>query len=129
AETVPLAGRSTSECLADALESVQLARQAGVPSTEAFARMGLACVHVARDEIGSALAEADACLAIARKASHEEWEVSGRLVRALALLHILNFEEAREVLRALLPKAEETGSAWWSCNTRAYLALSCVWCH
>jgi non-specific serine/threonine protein kinase len=28
-----------------------------------------------------------------------------------------------------LPDAERTGSAWWSCNTRAYLALACVQCH
>ena len=129
AETVPWSGRSSSDCLADAMESVRLAQRARVPSEEAFARMGLACVHVARDEIGPALSEADACRAIARDAGHDEWAVSGRFVRALALLRILAAEEAKEALRILLPEAERTGSSWWSCNTRAYLALACIQCH
>ena len=129
AETVPCAGRPLPDCQADAMEAVRLAQRARVPSEEAFARMGLVCVHVARDEIGPAMAEADACRAIARNAGHDEWEVSGRFVRALALLRIFAVEEAREALRALLPDAERTGSAWWSCNTRAYLALACVQCH
>lgn len=129
AETVPWSGRSSSDCLADAMEAVRLAQRVGVPSEEAFARMGLVCVHVARDEVGPALAEADACRAIARNVGHNEWEVSGRFVRALALLRILAVEEAREMLNALLPDAERTGSAWWSCNTRAYLALACIHCH
>lgn len=129
AETVPCSGRPLVHCLADAIEAVRLAQRARVPSEEAFARMGLVCVHVARDEIGPALAEADACRALARNAGHDEWEVSGRFVRALALLRIFAVEEAREALRALLPDAERTGSAWWSCNTCAYLALACIQCH
>ena len=129
AETVPWSRRSSSDCLKDAMEAVRLAQRARVPSEEAFARMGLACVHAARDEIGPALAEADACRVMASRAGHDEWEVSGRFVRALALLRICAAEEAREALRALLPDAERTGSAWWSCNTRAYLAIACVQCH
>jgi DNA-binding CsgD family transcriptional regulator/tetratricopeptide (TPR) repeat protein len=129
AETVPWSGRSSSDCLADAMKSVRLAQRARVPSEEAFARMGLACVHVARDEIGPALAEADACRAMAGTAGHDEWAVSGRFARGLALLRIFATEEAREALRSLLPDAERTSSAWWSCNTRAYLALACVQCH
>lgn len=129
AETVPWSGRSSSDCLTDAMESVRLSVRARVPSEEAFGRMGLACVYAARDEIGPALAEADACHAIANAAGHDEWSVGGRFVGALALLRILAAEEAREALRALLPDAERTGSAWWSCNTRAYLALACVHCH
>jgi DNA-binding CsgD family transcriptional regulator/tetratricopeptide (TPR) repeat protein len=129
AETVPWSGRSSSDCLADAMEAVRLAERARVPSEEAFARMGLACVHVARDEIGPALAEAEACRRIASRAGHDEWQVSARFVRALALLRIFAVEEAREILRTLLPDAERTGSAWWSINTRAYLAIACVQCH
>jgi len=129
AETVPWSGRSSSDCLADAMESVRLSVRVRVPSEEAFGRMGLACVYASRDEIGPALAEADACHAIAKAAGHDEWSVGGRFVRALALLRIFAAEEARETLRALLADAERTGSAWWSCNTRAYLALSCVQCH
>lgn len=128
-ETVPWSGRSSTECLADALESVQLAERARVPSLEAFARMGLACVHAARDEIGPALAEADACRRIAHGAGHDEWAIGGRFIRSLALLRIFAAHEARDALRELLPDAERTGSAWWSCNTRAYLALACVHCH
>lgn len=129
AETVPWSGRSSSDCLADAVESVRLAERVRVPSQEAFGRMGLACVYAARDEVGPALAEADACHAIATGAGHDEWSVGGRFLRALALLRIFAAEEAREALRALLPAAERTGSAWWSSNTRAYLALACVYCH
>jgi tetratricopeptide (TPR) repeat protein len=129
AETVPWSGRSSSDCLADAIEAVQLTERARVPSEEAFARMGLACVHVARDEIGPALAEAEACRRIAGRAGHDEWQVSARFVHALALLRILAVEEAAEALGELLPEAERTGSAWWSTNTRAYLAVACVLCH
>lgn len=129
AETVPWSGRSSSDCLADAVESVRLSQCVRVPSDEGFGRMGLACVYAARDEIGPALAEADACHAIASRAGHDEWSVGGRFVRALALLRIFAVEEAREALRTLLPEAERTGSAWWSCNTRAYLALACIRCH
>jgi DNA-binding CsgD family transcriptional regulator/cytochrome c553 len=55
--------------------------------------------------------------------------VSARFVHALALLRILAVEEAAEALGELLPEAERTGSAWWSTNTRAYLAVACVLCH
>jgi DNA-binding CsgD family transcriptional regulator len=129
AETVPWSGRSSSDCLADAMESVGLSVRVHVPSEEAFGRMGLACVYAARDEIGPALAEADACHVIAKGAGHDEWSVGGRFIRALALLRIFAAEEARDALRALLPDAECTGSVWWSCNTRAYLALACIQCH
>ena len=129
AETVPWSGRASSDSLADALESVRLAERVRVPSQEAFARMGLACAHVARDEIGPALAEADACIRIASRAGHDEWAIGGRFLRALALLRIFAADEARDALRDLLPDAERTGSAWWSCNTRAYLAIACVLCH
>jgi DNA-binding CsgD family transcriptional regulator len=91
--------------------------------------MGLACVHAARDEIGPALAEAEACHRIAAGVGHDEWGIGGRFVRAVALLRIFAAVEARELLRALLPDAERTGSAWWSCNARAYLALACIQCH
>jgi DNA-binding CsgD family transcriptional regulator len=129
AETVPWSGRSSADCLADATESVRLAERARVPSQEAFARMGLACVHASRDEIGAAMAEADACRRIATSTGHDEWAVSGHFFRALTLLRIFAAEEARDILRELLPDAERTGSAWWSCNTRAYLALSYLQCH
>jgi DNA-binding CsgD family transcriptional regulator len=129
AETVSWSGRASLDCVADAMESVRLSVRVRVLSEEAFGRMGLACVYAARDEIGPALAEADACHAIAKGAGHDEWSVGGRFVRALALLRIFAAEEAREELRALLVDAERTGSAWWSCNTRAYLALACVQCH
>jgi DNA-binding NarL/FixJ family response regulator len=129
AETVPWSGRSSSDCLSDASESVRLSVRVRVPSEEAFARMGLSCVHAARDEIGPALAEADACDAIAKGSGHDEWSVGGRFIRALALLRIFAAHEARGALQSLLADAERTGSAWWSCNTRAYLALACVYCH
>jgi DNA-binding CsgD family transcriptional regulator/tetratricopeptide (TPR) repeat protein len=129
AETVSWSGRSSSDCLADAMESVRLCEGVRVPSDEAFGRMGLACVHAARDEIGPSLAEADACHAIAKGAGHHEWSVGGRFIGALALLRIFAAEEARDALRALLPAAEVTGSVWWSRNTRAYLALAYVQCH
>jgi DNA-binding CsgD family transcriptional regulator/tetratricopeptide (TPR) repeat protein len=129
AETVPSSSRSSSDCLRDAMESVRLAERLRLPSQEAFARMGLACVHAARDEIGPALAEADACRRVAKSAGHDEWAVSGRFFRGLALMRIFAAEEARDTLRELLPDAERTGSAWWSCNTRAYLALSCIHGH
>jgi hypothetical protein len=114
AETVPWSGRSSADCLADAMGSVRLAERVKVASQEAFARMGLACVHVARDEIGAALAEADACRRVAKDAAHDEWAVSGRFFRGVALLRIFAAEEARETLLELLPDAERTGSAWWS---------------
>jgi DNA-binding NarL/FixJ family response regulator len=104
-------------------EGLAIARDVGWTAGEAFARFGLSIATGARGQLGRALQEAEAALAIAERIAHRQWSIAARCALGVTLVELLDDDRAAAVLETGLVEARVSGSNFWI-NTMAALFAS-----
>lgn len=107
---------------AEAEEALQLAREIGWRSGEAFALSSLAASLGATGEYGDALDAAQQALDLATEINHRQWMVRARVTLGLIYLDLFGVTQARQHLQEAAQLASESGSILWTRFVAASLA-------
>jgi DNA-binding CsgD family transcriptional regulator/tetratricopeptide (TPR) repeat protein len=103
-------------------EGLLIARDVGWTAGEAFARFGLSIATGARGQLGRALQEAEAALAIAERIGHRQWSIAARCALGVTLIELLEDDRAAAELETGLADARVSGSSFWFNSMAALLA-------
>jgi DNA-binding CsgD family transcriptional regulator/tetratricopeptide (TPR) repeat protein len=106
----------------EAGEAVQMARDIGWRSGEAFALAQLTYAAAARGDFAAALAMAREALAIAEEIEHRQWIGSGQMSLGIAYFELGALAVARRYFEQALAAAEQMGSGYWQAWITAPLA-------
>jgi DNA-binding CsgD family transcriptional regulator len=117
---VPVAA-DLSEVLREGEDALQLAREIGQRSTEAYVLFILATYLGPRGEYGQALEYAQASLTIAREVAHRQWLTAADFTLGTLYLDLLELETAQQHLEQALTLAQEIGSVLWIRQASAFL--------
>ncbi len=101
-------------------EGLAIARDIGWPAGEAFALICLSIARVSRGDLGRALRDAEAGLAIAERIGHQQWMLAGRQALAEVWIELLDPRRAATELEQALVSARVSGSRFW---TNALVAM------
>jgi tetratricopeptide (TPR) repeat protein len=124
AETTLSALLTREECLADTTEAIQLARRIDSPADQAFAQFVSGMLLTSFGEFGAALIHAQEALRLATEIQHRQWMAGASFVLGRLAVVLLDANRAIQTLEAGLVLASQVGSAWWTGNITAYLALA-----
>jgi predicted ATPase/DNA-binding NarL/FixJ family response regulator len=117
---------SQTDCVRAGEEALQLARQIGWRSAEAFALVCLAYSLGPRGEYARALSFAHACLAIAAEVEHKHWLWSAHLALGMLFLDLLALPQAQQHLEQALSFTKETGSLYATWTVTGFLASTYI---
>lgn len=123
-ETAFSALGTSTECLRDATEALELAQKIESFSAQAYANVMKAWWLAGFGDFGAALAHAQEALRIALDMAHQQWMVATYCVLGRLLTLMLNPTQAIQLLEAGLSLAHTLGSAWWMGSIRTHLALA-----
>ena len=96
-----------------AKKALEVARQTGSPSVEAYALSQLGFCVGAQGRFDTALAAASEGAGIARDIGHHQWLTCNECVLGAVYVELLNSKEAREHLENALRLAREAGYVMW----------------
>lgn len=121
--TMVLAAKSLADGQRDAEASLQIARETGWRSAEAFALIVLAMCQGARGEFTSALDSAQHSFDVAKEIGHRQWLTFAHaaLAEIYTDLHVL--ADAQQHLEQALAIAKQIGSWHWIRTISGFLAL------
>jgi DNA-binding CsgD family transcriptional regulator/tetratricopeptide (TPR) repeat protein len=103
-------------------ESIQIAREIGFTSGEAFGLAMLGAVHCFRGTPGAALECAEQAESIAQRIGHQQWLTAASLVLGVARNELLDHSRAAYYLERTLGHARTIGSHLWTLAAAAALA-------
>lgn len=115
---------TSTECLRDAIEALELAQKIESFSAQAYANVMMAWWLASFGDFGAALSHAQEALRIALEMEHQQWLAATYCVLGRLLTLMLNPTQAIQTLEAGLSLAHTLGSAWWMGNIRTHLALA-----
>ena len=121
-ETVVLAALSFAESLRFGEQALQIAREIGQRSAEAFALLGLGHYLGARGEYARALAAVQASRALAEQIEHRQWMTFAYWEAGVLYFDLLALPEAQQQLELALALAQEIGSWHWIRVVTGFLA-------
>jgi DNA-binding CsgD family transcriptional regulator len=111
-----------TEAAGSAERALQIARETGWRSDEAYALLHLGFCLSAQGEYGRALVVAHQGLAIAREIGHRPWLAKAHCLLGTIYADVLHWSAARTHLERALALATEGGSLTWLRFATAYLA-------
>ncbi len=117
-----VASRSREYWIGAGEESVQIARDTGLLSGEAFALAMLGAVHCFRGNPATALECAEQAESIAQRIGHEQWLTAASLVLGVAWSELLDQRRSVYYLERTLSQARAMGSHLWILTAAAALA-------
>lgn len=106
------------------MEALELTRQTGWASGEAFIEWTIAYSLAGRGVFGDAIHHASESLRIAEEIEHRQWMVAAWYVLGNIYTLMLQSALAIQYLELALTSAKELGSAWWIGNIKASLAAA-----
>jgi adenylate cyclase len=109
----------------DLAEALQLAREIGSPSAEAWALCTQSIAYTGQGQFGPALEAACAALEIATAIGHREWMAGSQSALGALYVDMLAPEEARPQLEQALALAERLQSRHWIHHATGSLAVAC----
>jgi adenylate cyclase len=109
----------------DLAEALQLAREIGSPSAEAWALCTQSFAYTGQGQFGRALEAAHAALEIATAIGHREWMAGSQSALGALYVDMLAPEEARAPLEQALALAERLQSRHWIHYATGWLAVAC----
>jgi ATP/maltotriose-dependent transcriptional regulator MalT len=124
AETTLSALLTRDECLRDTTEAIQLARRIDSPADQAYAQFVSGMLLTSFGEFGAALSHGQHALRLATEIEHQQWMAGASYVLGRLFIFLLDAPSAIQILEAGLVLASNVGSAWWTGNITAYLALA-----
>lgn len=95
------------------VRALEVAREIGLRSGEAFALAMLALTYGMRGDYDDALASARTALQIAEDIGHSQWTCASLVELGSTLCDMLAYEQARQTLERAAQIARETGSQHW----------------
>lgn len=123
-EAVSIPALSPLENHRISMEALELTRQTGWASGEAFIEWTIAYNLASHGVFGDALQHASESLRIAKEIEHRQWMVGARYVIGHIYTLMLQSAPAIQHLELALTHARELGSAWWIGNITASLAIA-----
>jgi DNA-binding CsgD family transcriptional regulator/TPR repeat protein len=123
-ETAFSALGTSTECLRDATEALELAQKIESFSAQAYANVMTAWWLAGFGDFGAALSHAQESLRISLDMAHQQWLAATYCVLGRLFTLMLNPTRAIQTLEAGLSLAHTLGSAWWLGNIRTHLALA-----
>ncbi len=123
-ETAFSALGTSTECLRDATEALELAQKIESFSAQAYANVMTAWWLAGFGDFGAALSHAQESLRISLDMAHQQWLAATYCVLGRLFTLMLNPTRAIQTLEAGLSLAHNLGSAWWLGNIRTHLALA-----
>ncbi|TVR75641.1 MAG: hypothetical protein EA415_03310 [Sphaerobacteraceae bacterium] len=117
-----VASRSHDYWIGAGEESIQISREIGLLSGEAFALAMLGSVHCFRSNPATALECAEQAESIAQRIGHEQWLTAASLVLGVAWSELLDQSRAVYYLERTLSQARAMGSHLWILTAAAALA-------
>jgi tetratricopeptide (TPR) repeat protein len=106
--------------------ALQIARDIGHRSAEAFALCELGLCWAGEGNYGNALQCAQSALDIAEEISHRQWKCRTLFTLGVTYLNLFALPPAAENLAAALQLAKEMGSAHYACNVSRFLASTYI---
>jgi tetratricopeptide (TPR) repeat protein len=125
-ETVLINGERQSRCEVDGLAALDMARDLGWRSGEAFALFGLGACLVPRGEYARALEYSQDSLRLALEIEHHQWTVGAHTAFGAIYIDLLAPEQALQHLDKAQALAEDIGSQFWLWSTVAMRARTHV---
>jgi DNA-binding NarL/FixJ family response regulator len=116
--------RTFEECLRDASDALEIARQMDSRAAQSYASWVGGGVYQAFGQFSLARQHAEAGLRLAVEIGHEQWMTGARYHLGRLAVSMFNAHSAREHLLEGVRLARAVGSAWWLGNTASYLALA-----
>ena len=113
ASTSVLAAKNLFEAQRDAEAALQIARESGWRSAEAFALIAMAACQDGRGEFTQALASDNRGLEIAREIGHLQWRTYARGMLGIIYQDLFALSSARQSLEQALELAKESNSWHW----------------
>ena len=123
-ETAFSALGTSTECLRDATEALELAHKIESFSAQAYANVMTAWWLTGFGDFGAALSHAQEALRIAVEMEHQQWMAATYCVLGRLYTLMLDPTQAIQTLEAGLSLAHTLGSAWWMGSIRTHLALA-----
>ncbi len=123
-ETAFSALGTSTECLRDATEALELAHKIEFLSAQAYANVMTAWWLAGFGDFGAAQAHAQEVLRIAVEMEHQQWMADTYCVLGRIFTLMLDPTKAIQTLEAGLSLAHTLGSAWWMGSIRTHLALA-----
>lgn len=120
-DTMVLAA-SLTEASQDAERALQIAREIGLRSAEAYALFQLGLCLGSQGEYGLAFSAAQQSLSIAEEIEHRQWQTAAHTVLGGIYSGILAYAEAREHFEQALSLARSSSSLVWTRLATGYLA-------
>jgi DNA-binding CsgD family transcriptional regulator/tetratricopeptide (TPR) repeat protein len=117
---------SLEVCAAELAEARRLARQMDSLPGQAYIEWVASLTFASFGELGMGLRHAKEALRIATDIQHAQWTVGAYWALGDTYLLLREANLAIQALEAGLGMAAAIGSAWWTGNLRAYLALACL---
>jgi tetratricopeptide (TPR) repeat protein len=123
---VVLSAKNIAEAQRDVEAALQIARESGWRSAEAFALIVLATCQDSRGDFTTALESVNRGLEIAKEIGHRQWMTYGHGVLGEIHLDLFALSSARRSLEEALTLANESGSWHWIRTMAGFLASVCV---
>jgi DNA-binding CsgD family transcriptional regulator/tetratricopeptide (TPR) repeat protein len=128
-DTVAFGPAHVADCQADGAEAIAVAQQIGARGLESYCHTIFALSMGARGELGTALAAAQASLALAHETGHSTNIASASWAMAAVYLDVLHFAEALPLLESALERLRGGGPAFLlghasACLARVHIGLS-----
>jgi tetratricopeptide (TPR) repeat protein len=120
--TVVLSAKNILEAQRDVEAALQIARESGWRSAEAFALTILATCQGSRGDFATALESGNRGLEIAKEIGHRQWMTYAHGVLGMVYADLFAVAAAREHLEQALTLAIETGSWHWIRTMAGFLA-------
>jgi tetratricopeptide (TPR) repeat protein len=124
--TMVLAAKNVVEAQRDAEQALQVARECGWRSAEAFALIALSTCQAARGEFTEALAAGHRGLEIAEEIGHGQWQTYSGAILGGVYKDLFALPLARQHFERAHALAKETGSWHWIRTLAGLLATVCI---
>ncbi len=121
-----VAAGSLAEGQEDAENALNIAREIGQRSAEAYALFQLGLCLGSQGEYKRALAAAQASLDIAEEIEHRQWQAAAHAMLGGIYRGLLALPQARQHFEQALALARETGSLFWARMSTGYLASTVI---
>jgi DNA-binding SARP family transcriptional activator/Flp pilus assembly protein TadD len=105
-------------------EAIQIARQIGSPTNEAWALWSLGLLYIVEGDFGAAFEAVQSGLSLASEIEHREWIVGNQSTLGVLYLELFSPEEAQRELNQALTLAKELQSQHWIHLTTGTLAAA-----
>lgn len=126
ASTVVLSAKNIAEAQRDVEAALQIARESGWRSAEAFALIVLATCQGSRGDFTQALHSVQRGFDVAAEIGHRQWMTYAHGVLGTVYADLSAMSAAREHLEQALTLARETGSWHWIRTISGFLASVCI---